>query len=87
MVSLRSAIHLSPLFRFLEPSVIKPDDPLVTIGASAGASPGKHCRSTQGLVDEVLEEDRSQKPGDGELDLVNMALIHHSDRGSQYVSI
>ncbi|MES3085141.1 hypothetical protein O6X71_20360 [Sphingomonas faeni] len=59
-------------------AVIKADDPPVAVGATTGAPPRKHCRlhAAQGLVDEVFEEDRSQQPGNRELDLVDMALAH-----------
>ncbi|MCK8458693.1 hypothetical protein O6U13_18710 [Sphingomonas faeni] len=59
-------------------AVIEADDPPVAVGATTGAPPRKHCRlhAAQGLVDEVLEEDRAQQPGNRELDLVDMALAY-----------
>ncbi|MFS0772927.1 hypothetical protein ABC319_12145 [Sphingomonas sp. 1P08PE] len=59
-------------------SYVQPHDALIAIGASACEPPGQHRRfhAAHRLVDQVLQEDCPQQPGDGELDLVDMALRH-----------
>nr|WP_235904205.1 hypothetical protein [Sphingomonas carotinifaciens] len=57
---------------------VEPDGTPVAIGPSASEAPRKHGRlhAADRFVDEVLQKNRTQKTGNGELDLIDMAFRH-----------